>query len=64
MTMPEMALRWILANKTVSAIIPGMRKEEHVRSNIATSDGKLLPPQLMQELRKHRWDRAPAPWSD
>ena len=64
MTMPEMAMRWILANKTVGTIIPGMRKEKHVRSNIATSDGKPLPAALMQELRKHRWDRAPAPWSD
>ena len=64
MTMPEMALRWILANKTVGTIIPGMRKEKHVRSNIATSDGQLLPPTLMQELRKHRWDRQPARWSD
>ena len=64
MTMPEMALRWILANKTVGTIIPGMRKEKNVRANIAASDGRLLPAPLMQELRKHRWDRAPAPWSD
>lgn len=64
MTMPEMALRWILAHKTVGTIIPGMRKQMHVRSNTATSDGQPLPPLLMQELRKHRWDRAPAPWSD
>ena len=64
MTMPEMAMRWILANKTVGTIIPGMRKEKHVRSNIATSDGQLLPPQLMRELHKHRWNREPARWSD
>lgn len=64
MTLPEVALRWILADRTVGTIIPGMRKEKHVRANIATSDGQLLPPQLMQELRKHRWDRLPAPWSD
>ena len=36
--MPEMALRWILANRTVATIIPGMRKAPHVRSNIAASD--------------------------
>jgi aryl-alcohol dehydrogenase-like predicted oxidoreductase len=64
MTMAEMAMRWILANKTVGTIIPGMRREKNVRSNIATSDGQLLPPKLMQELRKHRWDREPARWSD
>jgi aryl-alcohol dehydrogenase-like predicted oxidoreductase len=62
MTMPEMALRWILANPTVGTIIPGMRKERHVRSNLAAGDGK-LPPPVMQELKKHRWDRVPTEWS-
>lgn len=62
-TMPEMALRWILANKTVSTIIPGMRKEKNVRSNIAASDGNLLPDDLMRELKKHRWVRTPTEWS-
>jgi aryl-alcohol dehydrogenase-like predicted oxidoreductase len=59
MTMPELALRFILANPTVSTIIPGMRKESHVRANIAASDGKPLPASLLAELKKHRWDRKP-----
>jgi aryl-alcohol dehydrogenase-like predicted oxidoreductase len=63
MTMPEMALRWILANKTVSTIIPGMRREANVRANIAASDGMLLDDALMGELRKHRWERIPTEWS-
>ena len=63
-TMPEVALRFILANPTVSTIIPGMRKVRHVESNIATSDNVSLPPGLLAELRKHRWERKPAPWSD
>ena len=63
MTMPEMALRFILCNKTVSTIIPGMRKTAHVRSNIATSDGQELPEELFSELKKHRWDRIPTEWS-
>jgi aryl-alcohol dehydrogenase-like predicted oxidoreductase len=63
MTMPEMALRFILANKTVSTIIPGMRKIRHVEQNIATSDGKALPPDLIEKLRAHRWDRQPTSWS-
>ena len=62
-TMPEMALRWILANKSVATVIPGMRKEAHVRANIAASDGRRLAPGLMQQLREHRWDRAPTEWS-
>lgn len=63
MKMPEMALRWILAHKAVSTIIPGMRKEANVQANIAASDGKLLDDSLMRELRKHRWDRKPTKWS-
>lgn len=63
MTMPEMALRWILANQTVSTVIPGMRREKNVRANIATSDGNYLPDDLMTELKKHRWERTPTEWS-
>jgi aryl-alcohol dehydrogenase-like predicted oxidoreductase len=63
MSMAEMALRFILANPTVSTIIPGMRKRKHVEANIAASDGKALPDSLMQELKKHRWDRQPTTWS-
>ena len=33
--MPEMALRFILANDDVHTIIPGMRKINHVEANIA-----------------------------
>jgi aryl-alcohol dehydrogenase-like predicted oxidoreductase len=63
MTMPEMALRFILAHPTVSTIIPGMRKLHHVEANIATSDGRALPADLIQALRAHRWDRQPTEWS-
>ncbi len=63
MTMPEMALRFILANPVVSTIIPGMRKTRHVEANISTSDGKALPADLMAKLRAHRWDREPTKWS-
>jgi len=63
MTMPEMALRFILADPRVTTIIPGMRKLSHVKSNIATSDAGLLDEGLMQELQKHRWDREPTEWS-
>ena len=38
MSMAEMALRFILAEKRVSTIIPGMRKLNHVEANIAASD--------------------------
>ena len=63
-TMPEMALRFILTNPTVSTIIPGMRKLSHVETNIAASDAGPLPAELYEQLKQHRWERKPAPWSD
>jgi aryl-alcohol dehydrogenase-like predicted oxidoreductase len=63
MTMPDMALRFILGESTVSTIIPGMRKLNHVKSNVATSDAGLLDASLMSALEKHRWDREPTEWS-
>lgn len=63
MSMPEMALRFILNNPTVSTIIPGMRKLEHVKSNIAASDSGPVPEELHSVLRDHRWDRTPTDWS-
>jgi aryl-alcohol dehydrogenase-like predicted oxidoreductase len=61
--MAEMALRFILAEPTVSTIIPGMRKPVHVKSNIEASDKGWLDASLMDKLRKHRWDREPTDWS-
>lgn len=64
MTLPEMAFRFILSHPAVSTTIPGMRKREHVERNIATSDAGPLDKNLLAELKKHRWDRRPAHWSD
>jgi aryl-alcohol dehydrogenase-like predicted oxidoreductase len=63
LTMPEMALRFILNNKTVSTIIPGMRKTKNVEANIAASDAGPLPEEVREQLRAHRWDRVPTEWS-
>ena len=63
LSMPEMALRFILSNPTVSTIIPGMRKLKNVESNAAASDAGPLSPELLEELRPHRWERQPKPWS-
>ncbi|HEU4741954.1 MAG TPA: aldo/keto reductase [Meiothermus sp.] len=64
MTLPELALRFILQNPTVSTVIPGMRRVRHVEANAAVSDRKRLPDELMQRLKAHRWVRRPAAWSD
>jgi aryl-alcohol dehydrogenase-like predicted oxidoreductase len=64
MTLPEMALRFILSNPVVSTTIAGMRKPHHVKQNIAASDAGPLDAQLLQALKEHRWDRKPQPWAD
>ena len=63
LSMPEMALRFILNNPAVGTIIPGMRKIKNVESNAAASDAGPLPASLLEELRAHRWERRPTKWS-
>lgn len=62
-TLPEAALRFILANPAVSTVIPGMRKTRHVEFNVAASQAGPLDAALLSNLRKHRWDRRPTEWS-
>ncbi len=64
LTLPQMALRFILSNPAVSTIIVGMRKLDHVRQNIAMSDAGPLDAALLRTLKDHRWDRKPQPWAD
>jgi aryl-alcohol dehydrogenase-like predicted oxidoreductase len=64
MSMPELALRFILSHPDVSTTIPGMRQVKHVDENIAASDKGALSEALVKKLRAHRWDRKPAWWSD
>lgn len=61
MTLPEMALRFILTNPDVSTVIPGMRKAGNVDANVHASEKGALKPELVRTLRKHRWDRKPTP---
>lgn len=63
MTMPEMAMRFILMNPVVSTVIPGMRKPQHVQGNVRAAEAGPLADSLHSELRKHRWIREPRPWS-
>jgi aryl-alcohol dehydrogenase-like predicted oxidoreductase len=59
MSLPELALRFILSSPDVSTVIPGMRKARHVDANLAASDRGPLPDALVAALRAHRWDRVP-----
>ncbi len=62
-SMPELALRFILCNADVHTVIPGMRKAQHVRANLACSEAAPLLPATLQQLRAQRWDRSPTSWS-
>ena len=63
LSLPDMSMRFILNNATVSTIIPGMRKLRHVEANLAASDAGPLPDDLHTLLHSHRWDREPTVWS-
>ena len=62
-TMPELALRWILQNDAVSSVIPGMRKLTNVEANCQVSGRPALDPTTMKTMMSHRWDRVPTEWS-
>ncbi|WP_216108120.1 aldo/keto reductase [Burkholderia plantarii] len=62
-TMAGLALRFILSHPDVAVVIPGMRQERHVSANLAASAAGPLPPELVINLRAHRWDREPTEWS-
>jgi aryl-alcohol dehydrogenase-like predicted oxidoreductase len=57
MTLPEIALRFILANPDVTTVIPGMRRPRHVEANLGISDGRPLTSDVLARLRRHRWVR-------
>lgn len=56
-SLAELALRYLLSFDEVSTVIPGMRKVAHVERNAAVADGRHLSSPLLEELRKHAWER-------
>jgi aryl-alcohol dehydrogenase-like predicted oxidoreductase len=55
--LPEVALRYVLSDPAVSAVIPGMRSVRNVERNCAVGDGKGVPAEQVAALKRHRWDR-------
>ena len=53
----ELALRFCLSDPAVTAAVPGMRRREHVRHDLTTSDGRALSAALRERLREHAWER-------
>jgi aryl-alcohol dehydrogenase-like predicted oxidoreductase len=64
MTLPEMALRFVISNPDVTTVIPGMRRQTSVRGNVAAEKAGALDQALIATLRAHRWDRKPAKKAD
>jgi aryl-alcohol dehydrogenase-like predicted oxidoreductase len=59
MSLPELALCFILSHPAVTTTIPGMRRVGHVEANIAAAARGPLAPDVIARLRQHRWDRVP-----
>jgi aryl-alcohol dehydrogenase-like predicted oxidoreductase len=57
LSLPDVALRFILAHSAVTTTIPGMRRVKHVEQNLAASDARRLTSGQLQQLRACRWDR-------
>jgi len=57
-TLPQAALKFVLAHPAISTSIPGMRNIQQVEANLAVSEMADMPEQLLTSLRKHNWRRA------
>ncbi|HEY3281250.1 MAG TPA: aldo/keto reductase [Armatimonadota bacterium] len=63
-TLPALALKFCLSHPAVSTVIPGMRRPEHVESNLAASDGKPLSPDTLRSLALHSFTHGWSyPWA-
>ncbi len=56
-TLPEAALRFIISFEGVTTVIPGMRKEKHLITNIASVLKGPLSAEMIEKLKLHRWDK-------
>jgi aryl-alcohol dehydrogenase-like predicted oxidoreductase len=57
-TLPQAALKFVLAHPAVSAVIPGIRSVAQAEANCAVSDLPDLPGDLLVTLRRHNWRRS------
>jgi aryl-alcohol dehydrogenase-like predicted oxidoreductase len=56
-TLPQAALKWVLAHPAVSTVIPGIRNVAQAEANCGVSDLPAMPPALVEKLRRHNWRR-------
>ncbi|MFI5355826.1 MAG: aldo/keto reductase [Opitutales bacterium] len=57
-TLPQAALKFVLAHPAVSAVIPGIRNVAQAEANCGVSNLPDLPPELVRTLHRHNWRRA------
>ncbi|MHB2150098.1 aldo/keto reductase [Calditrichota bacterium LG25] len=56
-SLAEAALRFVISFDAVTTVIPGVRKMEHLLSNIRAVEKGALPEDLINTLARHRWIR-------
>ena len=56
-TLPQAALKWVLAHPAVSTVIPGIRNVAQAEANCGVSDLPAMPAALIGKLRRHNWRR-------
>lgn len=57
-TLADVAIKFALAQKGVSTVIPGIRNVTQARLNSAACEKADLPATLLKQLRRHNWLRA------
>ena len=57
-TLPQAALKWVLAHPAVSTVIPGIRHVAQAEANCGVSDLPAMPAALVTKLRRHNWRRS------
>lgn len=56
-SLAEVALRFCLSDPAVSVVIPGMKTPAEVDLNVAVSDGRTLPDEVLRVLEGFKWPR-------
>lgn len=57
LTLAQAALKFVLAHPAVSTVIPGIRNVAQAEANCGISDLPDLPPDVLENLRRHNWRR-------
>ena len=57
-SLPQAALKFALAHRAVSTVIPGIRNVAQAEANVGAAALADLPEELLARLRTHAWLRA------